>query len=312
MSSTPHPAHEVDCGVVVVTYNSASHLGALLTSISEASRTASTRVVVVDNGSTDGTTDLVEASDAVLVRSAANLGYAGGINEGRRRVGPCRHVLVLNPDLRLEPEAIDRLLAAFRTDPSVGAAVPRLVDPDGRTRRSLRRDPTLLRAIGDAILGDIVRPRPGWSTEQVDADEAYQQRHAIEWATGAAIMVSADCDRAIGDWDEAYFMYSEEVDHAVRIREAGYRIDFVPDAIAVHEEGGSGTNPDLVALLALNRVRLYRSRHGRVRTALFRLVVGAHELSRGWRAERRAIAAVSSVHPLQATTTSTRLRSPPE
>jgi GT2 family glycosyltransferase len=282
---------EVDCGVVVVTYDSADHLGELLASLGPAAGALSWQVVVVDNGSSDESVRIAREAGATVVESQVNLGYAGGINEGRRHLPPCRFVLVLNPDLTLRPGAI-AALAAAATEPGVGATVPRLVDADGATRRSLRYDPTIARAIGDALLGDAVRPRPAWSTEQVDDAEDYERRHPVEWATGAAILLSAEADQVVGDWDESYFMYSEEVDHAQRLRAAGYRIDYVPEAVAQHAEGGSGRNGRLIALLALNRVRCYRSSHGRLRSACFRLVVAAHELSRVWRPERRHSAAV--------------------
>ena len=289
----------VDCAVVVVTYNSARHLPTLLGSLPEAAGECSIRTIVVDNGSTDGTVELAEAAPGVTcVHPGANLGHAGGINAGRARAGDCRSVLVLNPDLRLEPGAIPRLMEALQ-GPGAGAAVARLVDDDGTTLWSQRRDPTLLRAVGDAVLGEQFRGRPPWSGETVDDPDAYRSIHAVDWATGATIMVSAECDRAVGDWDESFFMYSEEVDFALRVRRAGFRVLFVPDAVAAHAEGGSGRSPDLTALLAVNRVRLYRKYHGRVASAAYRIVVALHEASRFWSAPRRrsALAVLGIVPP---------------
>jgi len=282
----------VDVAVVIVTYNSAAHLPELLASIDAASRNCSTRVVVVDNGSSDTTVDIARATAGVIcVESEANLGYAGGLNVGRANAGPRRAVLILNPDLRVRPDTIEVLLEALAS-PGVGAVVPRLLDEHGTTHHSLRRDPGIARAVGDALFGDHLRPRSGRFSEQVDEPGAYTTRHPIEWATGAAIMVSDDCDTAVGAWDESYFMYSEEIDYALRIRDAGYRILYVPEADAIHSEGGSGRSDALTALLALNRVRLHRSRHGRWSNAIFRLVVATHELSRFWKPERRHSAAV--------------------
>lgn len=294
MDSRSHegPTDVVDCSVVIVTFNSGRDLGVLLTSLPDAAGPSSIRIIVVDNGSTDDTVEIAERSpDVTCVRPGANLGYAGGINAGRARAGACRAVLVLNPDLRLEPGSIPRLLAALQS-PGVGAAVARLVATDGTTQPSLRRDPTLARAVGDAVFGAMVRRRPAWSSEIVWDPTAYRTPHNVDWATGAAIAVATECDRSVGDWDESFFMYSEEVDYALRIRRAGFRIRYVPDAVAVHTEGGSGRSPDLTVLLALNRVRLYRKYHGPVPSAAFRLVVAIHELSRFWSEPRRRSASV--------------------
>jgi GT2 family glycosyltransferase len=278
----PTSDDNADCAVVIVTYNNAGDLPALLASLDQPSGGRTVRTVVVDNRSGDGTAEVAESAGAdCVVRSERNLGYAGGINEGCRTAlaSGAQAILVLNPDLRLEPRAVATLLDALWT-PGVGAVVPRLTDPEGRTLRSQRREPTLGRAIGDAILGSRLPARPHWSSEEVRSDWAYERTVAVDWATGAAIMVRADVAETVGDWDEAFFMYSEEVDYCRRIRATGARILYVPDAVAVHAEGGSGRSEALTALLALNGVRAYATTHSRVATAAFRLVVAVGELAR--------------------------------
>ncbi|MFN0088932.1 MAG: glycosyltransferase [Acidimicrobiales bacterium] len=280
----------VDCGVVVVTYNSAADICGLLDSIGPAmrplhasalaGRPPSWRVVVVDNDSTDHTVPLVAArGDAIVVRAGANLGYAGGINLGRRCAGPRASTLILNPDLRLAPGAAALLIAEL-ADPTVGVAAPLLQDPDGTTLRSLRRDPTPLRALGEALLGDHLPWRPAWASELVRTPAAYAVAGDADWVTGAAMLISEACDRAVGDWDERFFLYSEEVDFAVRCRRAGYRVRFCPQARAMHREGGSGQSSDLVALMALSRVRCYQKLHGGAGAARYRAANLLHELLR--------------------------------
>jgi GT2 family glycosyltransferase len=281
------------CLAIVVTYNSADDVGALLDDLARAAERTRVRTVVVDNGSTDGTAEVVAGrTDVELVRAGANVGYAGGINVGRRLRRSEESVLVLNPDLRLHPGAVDELVDALG-DPGVGIAVPRLVDGRGRTLRSLRRDPSIGRALGDAVFGGHLPGRPGWLGEQVNDGGVYEHEGDVDWATGAALLLSADCDRRVGDWDEDFFMYSEEVDVAIRARRAGFRIRFVPTAVARHEEGGSGRSPDLAALMVLNRVRLFAKHHGRLASAAYRLVVAVHEAARFWSRDRRGNAKVA-------------------
>lgn len=282
----------VDCAVIIVTYNSGEHLDELLSSLELAAAGRSVRTIVVDNGSSDATLQIAAARSSVrLVESGRNLGYAGGINLGREHGGRRRSILVLNPDLRLEAGSIDRLLTA-QAATGAGVVFAQLVDDEGEVLRSIRRDPSLTRALGDALFGDHLRTRPGWATESVNDAAAYDRAHAIDWATGAALLVSDECDRVVGAWDESFFMYSEEVDYAIRARTAGFAAVFEPTARAAHAEGGSGRSIDLTALLALNRVRLYAKYHSRGATVAFRVVVVLHELMRFWSRERRHSAAV--------------------
>lgn len=271
-------ADRVDCAVIVVTYNSANSIVGLLDSLPGASDGITLRTIIVDNGSSDATCELVRGRvDVTLIETGANLGYAGGINVGRDHVGPFEMLLVLNPDMTLAPGAIAELAQALR-DPDVGMAVPRILNAAGETERSLRREPTVARAIGDALLGGRLSRRPGWMSEMVWDDKAYMSPHSIDWATGAAVLVSAECDVAVGAWDERFFLYSEEVDYAARVRAAGFRIEYVPSAKVHHQAGGSGASDQLVALLAVNRIR-YAAKWQR-RARFFRVAVTLHELLR--------------------------------
>jgi GT2 family glycosyltransferase len=269
---------EVDCAIVIVTYNSAYDIDRLLDSLSPSAIGLTTRIVVVDNGSVDETVKLVQnRPDVLCVETGANLGYAGGINVGRLHASEYRSICVLNPDLVLQPGALSEMYAALK-DPDVGAVVPALLDSAGDRYPSLRREPTVVRALGDALLGARIIHRSGWLSEIVYRDRDYEIRHSTDWATGAAMLVSAACDQAVGPWDESFFLYSEEVDYARRIRAAGFRMDYVPAAQARHRGAGSGQSAELYALLAVNRIR-YAEKHGRHPVA-YRAAVILHELLR--------------------------------
>lgn len=270
----------VEVGLVVVTYNSAAVLPGLLESVAAGCAGVSTRLVVADNASADGTRDVVRrlAPDAELVALPRNAGYAAGLNAGFRALGPAGAVLVLNPDVRLHPGAVGRLRAAL--GPGVGIAVPRLVGPAGVVARTLRREPTVLRALGEAVLGGDRAGRHPALGEVVTDPAAYAAPASADWATGAAMLVDRRCWEALGGWDESYFLYSEETDFALRAQDRGFALRYVPDAVAEHLGGEAGTDPRLHALLTRNRVRLYRSRRGPVRAAGFWAAVALNETLR--------------------------------
>lgn len=245
----------IDCAVVIVTYNSESYVGRLLDCLVDAAVGLSLHVVVVDNGSTDATVDIVaKHSDVICVSAGSNGGYAAGINIGRAHAGNYSALLVLNPDVLLEASSITRMFYELK-DPGIGVVVPMLVDLSGDRVPSLRREPTVMRTLGDCFFGQRFRSRPGWSSETVWEDRAYEHDHTIDWATGAVMMISSECDQQVGPWDERFFLFSEETDYAARVRNHGFRIKYLPTAQAQHTGGGSGTSDDLMALMAVNRIR---------------------------------------------------------
>jgi GT2 family glycosyltransferase len=281
------PIDLVDCTAIVVTYNSAPDLPGLLDTLPRAAPGLRLRVLVVDNDSTDDIESAVAGRPEVtLIRAGANLGYAGGINTGRRHLGPTRTIAVLNPDLRLAPASLAWLVSAA-CRPGAGAAVPRFVDEAGTTFPSLRREPSVTRVLGDSLLGARWPGRPGWLSEMVWDPSRYDRRGPVDWATGAVLVVNAEADAAIGDWDERFFLYSEETDYCRRLRAAGRTILYVPDARVTHEGGGSGTGPALTALNEVNRVRYFHKYHGPMRANVFRAAVTVGQLMRVRRAGSR-------------------------
>jgi N-acetylglucosaminyl-diphospho-decaprenol L-rhamnosyltransferase len=282
------PGH-VDCGVIIVTYNSAPHIGRLLDSLPAATQGLRTRCLVVDNDSSDETLAIVRSrDDAEAFEAGGNLGYAGAINLARSLIGSCSSLLILNPDLVLEPEAVVHLREALDR-PGVGVAAPMLLSADGSLYFSTRREPSLTRSVGEAMFGARFPWRPGWLSETIREPAAYRQQRDVAWAGGAALLISAACNHAVGDWDDGrFFLYSEETDFAARARRRGFLIRYVPNARARHEDGGSGRSPALIALMAVNRVRYFEKYHRRPASSLFRATVILHSLLRAADPSQRA------------------------
>ncbi|GAB3604653.1 hypothetical protein GCM10027413_00620 [Conyzicola nivalis] len=276
-----------DIAIALVTYNSARHVGPLIESLRAEAETLRLRVIVADNGSTDSTRALVAAHpDIVAVETGGNRGYATGINLALSRAGDAEAVLVLNPDLEVERGAIAEMLRRLRM-PGVGAVVPKVLAPDGTVYPSLRREPTIGRAIGDALLGSHGGDRPAFSSEIDTNAESYQHAHRVDWATGAAVLVRREVAELAGRWDSRFFLYSEETDYFRRLRDLGVDIWYEPHARVRHDQGGSGTSRALAALMAVNRVRYVRKHHSPGYAAGFHAVVILHELLRSYSGEHR-------------------------
>ncbi|WP_213816478.1 WecB/TagA/CpsF family glycosyltransferase [Glaciihabitans sp. dw_435] len=279
-----------DVAVLVVTYNSAASIGALLESLLPESADLRLRVVVADNASVDDSVTIAGRYENVItVPTGGNLGYAAGVNRARAAAGSAGAFLVLNPDLTVTRGSISTLLARQRHS-GAGIAVPLLTDENGTLHTSLRREPTLLGTWGDALLGDHLAGRPSWLSETDHAVESYQHAHQVEWATGAAVLIASELAELLGDWDERFFLYSEETDYFRRARQAGASIWFEPGARMVHAGGGSGGPADLTALMIVNRVRYAELHHSRSRASAFRvpLLLGS-ALRSGQERHRRAV-----------------------
>jgi len=269
---TPVSEH-AKVAALVVTYNNGADVCGMLESLLQETRDQSIKVVVADNSPTPETLLCLQQYPEVLAfATGGNLGYAGGINAAHAKAGSADAYLVLNPDLRVQRGAV-RALRSSMARTGAGVVVPLLRDEDGTLYPSLRREPSILRALGDAALGSKLPGRPGWLSEMDFDAESYAHPHKVEWATGAALLIRADVAERVGEWDESYFLYSEETDYLHRVRELKAAIWFEPLSVMMHCRGGSGSSPALDALMAANRIRYARKFHSGSYARAFRAAV---------------------------------------
>jgi N-acetylglucosaminyl-diphospho-decaprenol L-rhamnosyltransferase len=298
--------------VLVVTWNSAAVLPEFIASLPAAMAGLRWRLVVADNDSADDTVRVVRtlAPDATVVQTGRNAGYAAGVNAALHAAteaeGGIRAAMVCNPDIRMREgcarRLVDALDVALPDGSRVGISVPVLYEADGSVVRSLRREPSVSRAFGEAVIGNTRAGRFPRLSELVTDPAAYTGQTRADWATGALMALSGSCLEACGDWDESFFLYSEETEYCLRARDAGFVTQLQPRAAAVHLGGDSRVSPFLWTLLTLNRVRLHRRRHGAAAAAAFWAAVLLRETSRaalGRAPSRAAVAALVSPRKLR-------------
>ncbi len=196
-------------------------------------------VVVVDNGPPDGAESVLDRAglEATYIRLAENRGYGAAVNHGVR-ARPGDPVLVCNPDITLRPGALGALIEALSARPELAIVGPRLLETDGSLYPSARTFPSIVDAAGHAFVG-LVSRRNRFSRRYQMLDWDHRSAREVDWVSGACFLIMRSAFEALGGFDEAYFMYMEDVDLCWRARQAGWRVAFEPEATVVHAQGVS-------------------------------------------------------------------------
>ena len=204
-------------------------------------------VLVVDNGSTDGSVDGWERRypQVQLVETGANLGFAGGVNVGLADLGDLWGVALLNSDAFAEPDWLEHLGAALLADEAVGAASPKILfaGPDGAGR-------PVINNAGNEI-GRTWEPRDRGYGEPDDG--RYDREEDVWGWCGAAVLLRRAYLDDVGTFDERLFMYAEDADLSWRGAKAGWRYRYVPRAVVHHLHGASSGGERTPLLDHLNR-----------------------------------------------------------
>ena len=221
--------------VVIVSHDTRDEALACLDSVRAA---GASELVLVDSGSRDGTAAAVrERHPDVTVLELANVGFGRGANAGVARTS-APLVVVANADVRFEADSLGRLAEGLAAEPTVAAAGPLVVYPGGARQASARRLPDLPTAVGHALL---VRIHAGnrFTRRYRSLDVDPSRPRDVDWLSGCALALRREAFEAVGGFDPGYFLYVEDVDLAVRLRDAGWRLRYEPDARVVHRVGAS-------------------------------------------------------------------------
>jgi GT2 family glycosyltransferase len=225
--------------IVVVSFNTRELLEQCLHSIREQTKT-DYEIIVVDNASTDGTPDLIQQQfpDVRLIRNLQNVGFARACNQalaGNR----AEYVLFLNPDTKVLAGTIQTLIGFMNSHPEAGATGPTLLNSDGSLQLAGNTFPNLKNLWIESLFLDRIFPKnPIWGFHKL----SYIDRSVplkVDWTMGSCLLVRREALNKIGGFDEYFFLFFEETDLCLRLRQAGYEIYVVPETKVLHAGGAS-------------------------------------------------------------------------
>lgn len=222
--------------VIAVAFNPGDELEAMLVSLAEAC-SEPYEIVICDNGTQSEAVDDAQARfGARIIRPGRNLGYGRAVNlaaEGFQG----QWLLIVNPDVVFKPGCVDTLVAETAFWPRGAAFGPRILTVDGELYPSARRFPALVSGAGHAMLGNIWPGNP--FTRRYRGENRAGHSRRTDWLSGACVLVRREAFREIGGFDERYFMFFEDTQLGRDFRTARWRSVYVPNAVAVHDQGTS-------------------------------------------------------------------------
>ena len=224
--------------IIIVNYNTANILRQCLKSLEQESKRAKEQeIIVVDNGSTDNSVKMINdqwlMGNVKLIENQRNLGFAKAVNQGIKK-SQGEFILLLNSDIVVKPKAIEKMIEFAQKHSIVGVVGGRLLNPKGSIQGSCYHLPTLSRIIKEFWFG-----QKNFSVTQKYAPLGNKPIE-VEAIVGAVFLIPRKVIEKVGFFDERFFMYFEDLDYCRRVRNASFKIYYLPQAEFIHKHGASG------------------------------------------------------------------------
>ena len=260
----------IGLSIIIVNWNTKDHLLRCLQSAFRYQKDLSWEVIIVDNGSEDGSSQAIKELFPMvhLISNPVNLGFAKAANQGMKDASG-RYLLLLNPDTELKEGSLERLVAFMEKHSDAGIAGGQLLNSDGSRQNSIANFPSLATELLNKSLLRRLYPAkfPG-------KERNYPRPLEVDSVIGACMIVRGEALEQVGPLDEDYFLFLEETDWCYRMRKAGWKVYYVPEAQITHFQGKGVQNRKKEAKLEYYRSRYQFFRKNRGRLQWFFLVAG--------------------------------------
>jgi hypothetical protein len=258
------PRATVALSICIVNWNTRDHLRECLAAIQQFPPSRTHDIIVVDNASTDGSAEMVarELPQVRLIANPINEQYARASNQAIRATAGDL-ILLLNPDVRVLAGAIDALLGFMDANPAAGACAPKLLYPDGRLQRSVRSFPTPGALLADLLGLARLFPRSRMLGRYRLTHWDHNSLREVDQPMASALLIRRRALLQVGLFDEQFPLFFNDVDLCYRLRQAAWRIYFVPQAQAIHHVGASTSQArgEALRLSQQGLARFYRKHY---------------------------------------------------
>lgn len=222
----------MNLSIIIVSFNVKNYLRDCLKSIFATTNGITFEVFVVDNNSSDGSAEMVQAEfpDVHLLKNNKNVGFVRANNMAISK-SKGRVVLLLNPDTEIIRNSLDKLIHDLETEPGIGAVGCKMLNTDLTLQPSCYHFPSLKEIFGLYFLGSrVFSPFKKMS---------YERKREVDFVRGAFMAMKRDCLEEIGLLDENFFMFGEETDLCLRMKQAGWKVLYSPETVILHHRGKS-------------------------------------------------------------------------
>ncbi len=257
----------VDMSIVLVCWNNKAYLDPCLKSLYEGGLKSTFDVVVADNGSTDGSQQMLaeKYSEVMIIQNEGNVGLGKASNQGIEATNG-RYVLLLNNDTIVNGPALDMLVEFLDAHPEAGAVAGKLLNPDGSFQSGYAPFSTLLEEFLIAThIGELL-----WSGYPSHGDS--NEIKATGWLSSACLLVRRSALDKIGLLDESYFIYGDEADLQYRLNKAGWKVYFLPSSTIIHFGGRSMDRWKRRKMVYRGKMMFYKKNYGFLSTFLLRVL----------------------------------------
>lgn len=273
----------IDLSIIIVNWNTKDLLARCLDSIFCHLPSATTEIIVVDNGSTDGSSDMVKKNypGVKLMAHDQNLGFARANNIGIKQSKGC-YLCLLNSDTQVLDDCFDRMINYLENHPAIGILGPKILSPDLQVQRSCMAFPTLWNSLCRALALDSLFPGSKRFGGYLMTYFAHDSIRQVDIINGCCWLVRRAALTRVGLLDEQFFMYGEDMDWCRRFHQAGWQVVFYPHAQIIHYGGASSAQLPVKFYIEMRRANLQYAQkyHSKIFYIFFLLNYWLYEIVR--------------------------------
>lgn len=274
----------LDLSVIIVNWNTRDLLMRCLASLHQYTQGISYEVFVVDNGSTDGSPEMVKQKfpAVCLIANRDNVGFPKANNQAIREAKG-RYILLLNSDTALAENAFQKMVGFMDNHPAVGIIGTKLLNPDGSRQYSCDCFPrSPIRLVCDRFL-DLCYPGNSITRQKKIAEWNYDTNFVVDSVVGAVLLIRRATFEEIGLLDEQFFMYAEDIDWCYRAALAGWKIYYLGEISIYHDNRGSSEPSSEVAsrlqkMRAQSLVKFYRKHYGTIAASIINGIIRTKQI----------------------------------